>query len=161
VIESPGHAAGHVSLHDPEARVLCSGDHLLGHITPNPVLEAVPGGTSNRRHSLLEYLESLPRFVALDPAVVLPGHGPAFSDVAELVRALEGHHRARAEKVVALVGDLGTPTPYEMAMTLFPFLEGFGVMLGVSEAIGHLDVLATEGRLRQVDDDPIRFALPA
>lgn len=159
VIETAGHAAGHLSLHDPQARALCSGDHLLPRITPNPVLEP-DGDAPNRRHSLIEYLDSLPRFVDLDPAVVLPGHGPAFTDVAQLVANMRRHHEERAEKVVAVVEELGSPTPYEVGMALFPFLEGFAVTLGVSEAIGHLDALAAEGRVRQVDDDPVRFAPP-
>ncbi|MGH8998197.1 MAG: MBL fold metallo-hydrolase [Acidimicrobiia bacterium] len=157
VVETPGHAAGHLSLWDPGARVLLSGDHLLPHITPNPALEAddAPGG---RRRSLIEYLDSLPRFAALDPAVVLPGHGPAFTDVDQLIANLRRHHEERSVKVAALVAEMGSPTPYDVAMRLFPTLTGFSVMLGVSEAVGHLDLLVAEGRLRQVDEHPFRFA---
>lgn len=156
VVETPGHTASHLSLWHEESRVLFSGDHLLPHVTPNPVLEPqdeAPG----RRRSLMEYLDTLGRFTALDPGVVLPGHGSAFTDVAKLEVALRSHHAERAERVVALVAELGSPTPHDVAMKLFPFLEGFGVMLGVSEAIGHLDLLALEGRVRQVDDHPVRF----
>lgn len=158
VIETPGHAAGHISLWDPDAGVLFSGDHLLPKITPNPALE-LDEETLGWRRSLIEYLESLPRFIVLDPSVVLPGHGPAFTDVAQLVERMRSHHVDRAERVLALVAEMGSPTPYEVAMRLFPFLEGFGVLLGVSEAIGHLDLLVVEGRIRQVDGSPARFTI--
>src|SRR5215210_1137019 len=47
VIETPGHAPSHVCLHQPERRLLISGDHLLGRVslyfdeghTPDPVGE--------------------------------------------------------------------------------------------------------------------------
>ncbi|MGH7535920.1 MAG: MBL fold metallo-hydrolase [Gemmatimonadales bacterium] len=158
VIETPGHAAGHLSLWDPEASVLLSGDHLLPHITPNPVLEPDdhhPG----RRRSLIEYLDSLPRFSALAPAAILPGHGSPFTDIDALAANLRAHHQKRSERIVSMVEALGTPTPYEISLQLFPNLEGFAVMLGTSEAVGHLDLLAAEGRVRQVEDSPIRFAL--
>src|SRR3546814_13199772 len=33
---TPGHSVGHVSLYEPDERVLLSGDHLLACINPNP-----------------------------------------------------------------------------------------------------------------------------
>ncbi len=148
---TPGHATGHLSLHDAESGVLLSGDHLLPRITPNPVLEP-DAETGGRRRSLVEYLESLDRFVALDPAIVLPGHGPAFHDVGALVASMRGHHDRRADRVLDLVRELGEPTPYDLAIAMFPNLEGFGVMLGVSEAVGHLDLLVDDGAVVEGDD---------
>lgn len=154
---TPGHAAGHLSLQDVNDGVLISGDHLLGHITPNPVIEPdleLPGG---RRRSLSEYLASLDRFAAMDPQLVLPGHGEAFSDVPGLVEITRAHHADRATDVLALVEHLGTPTAFEVAVALFPQLEGFSHMLGVSEALGHLDLLEDDGRVTQVDGPTIRY----
>ena len=34
-IQTPGHSPGHLCLYDPEKKILFSGDHLLGDITPN------------------------------------------------------------------------------------------------------------------------------
>ena len=47
VVETPGHAPSHVCLHQPEQRLLISGDHLLGRVsqyfdvgyTPDPIGE--------------------------------------------------------------------------------------------------------------------------
>jgi glyoxylase-like metal-dependent hydrolase (beta-lactamase superfamily II) len=156
VMETPGHAVGHVSLWDPETGTLFSGDHLLPQITPNPFVE-VDDSPSGRRHSLIEYLDSLDRFVALDPEVGLPGHGPAFTGVPRMVERLRRHHARRADQILAEVADMGEPTPYEVSLRLFPGLEDFSVVLGISEVTGHLDLLVAEGRAVQVDSSPARF----
>jgi glyoxylase-like metal-dependent hydrolase (beta-lactamase superfamily II) len=156
VLETPGHAVGHVSLWDSGSGTLVSGDHLLPQITPNPFVE-VDDGPTGRRHSLIEYLDSLDRFAALDPAVGLPGHGPAFTGVPELVQRLRRHHARRADRILAEVIEMGEPTPYELSCRLFPGLEDFAVVLGLSEVVGHLDLLAAEGRAVQVDSHPVRF----
>lgn len=74
VVETPGHAPSHVCLHQPERRLLISGDHLLGRISlfyehgwsPDPVGE---------------FLASLDRVAALDVRLCLSGHGRTFTDV--------------------------------------------------------------------------------
>jgi len=129
----------------------------LPQITPNPFVE-VDDGPTGRRQSLIEYLDSLDRFVALDPVVGLPGHGPAFTAVPLLVEGLRRHHARRADQILAEVIELGEPTPYELSLRLFPGLEDFAVVLGLSEVTGHLDLLAAEGRAIQVDSRPVRFA---
>jgi glyoxylase-like metal-dependent hydrolase (beta-lactamase superfamily II) len=156
---TPGHSVGHVSLYDPSDRTLLSGDHLLACITPNPVLEPEPDEPDGRRRSLVEYLASLDRFVRLDPLRVLPGHGPCFRDVLTLVDETRRHHQERATEIFRIVESLGESTPYELSRALFPHLEDFTVMLGVSEAVGHLDLLEADGRIRRVSDHPQRNAI--
>ena len=114
---TPGHAPGHLSLWCDEAGFLVSGDHLLARIVPLPGLEPSSTGTGHR-HSLDEYLSSLPRFVDLDPAVVLPGHGEAFTGVDVLARRLQAHHADRCATVRAIVAELGQPTPFDVAQRL-------------------------------------------
>lgn len=73
VIETPGHAPSHVVLHQPERRLLISGDHLLGRTvlffdyghSPDPVGE---------------FCASLSRVEPLAVDLVLPGHGRTFRD---------------------------------------------------------------------------------
>ena len=73
VHETPGHAPSHVVLHQPERRLMISGDHLLGRTvlffdhghSPDPVGEFLGG---------LDEVEPL----AVD--LVLPGHGRTFRD---------------------------------------------------------------------------------
>jgi glyoxylase-like metal-dependent hydrolase (beta-lactamase superfamily II) len=154
---TPGHAAGHLSLHDDIGDALISGDHLLGHITPNPVLEPDDDVPDGRRRSLSEYLASLERFTTMDPGLVLPGHGSAFTDVPALVALTRDHHAARALDVLAIVRSLGRPTAFEVACVMFPELKGFSHMLGVSEALGHLDLLEDDGLVARIGERPIRY----
>ncbi|HEX5984614.1 MAG TPA: MBL fold metallo-hydrolase [Solirubrobacterales bacterium] len=73
VYETPGHAPSHVVLHQPERKLLISGDHLLGRTvlffdyghSPDPVGE---------------FLRSLEEVEPLDVDLVLPGHGRTFRD---------------------------------------------------------------------------------
>lgn len=152
---TPGHAAGHVSLFDGET--LLSGDHLLPRISPNPFLELAEGEVPDRRRSLLEYLASLDRFVALEPSAVLPGHGEAFSDVALWTQRVRRHHERRAREVLDLIARHPGQTAWELAQLMFPDLDGFSIMLGVSEAVGHLDLLARDGRALNDGATPERW----
>ena len=138
---TPGHAVGHLSLYDPTDRTLLSGDHLLACITPNPVLEPDTDTPHGRRRSLVEYLDSLERFCRMDPISVLPGHGPAFTDVPTLATAMRTHHGERADDILRIIETAGEPTPFDLVGHLFPQLTGFSIMLGISEIVGHLDLL--------------------
>lgn len=156
-IVSPGHAAGHLSLWDPVGDVLFSGDHLLPSITPNPLVELDEHSELGRRRSLVEYLASLDRFGDLDPRMVLPGHGPAFADVAGLIERTRAHHEQRAGVLAEHVARLGAPTAYELSRAMFPHIDGFEVMLSISEVLGHLDLLIERGEVVQTVEHPIRY----
>ena len=121
-----------------------SGDHLLARIVPLPGLEPSDTGTAHR-NSLGEYLTSLPRFVALDPTVVLPGHGEAFTGVDVLARRLVAHHADRCAAVRSVVAELGNPTPFEVTQRLLWQADGSRLLRGVADVVGHLDLLAHDG----------------
>ena len=73
VHETPGHAPSHVVLHQPERKLMISGDHLLGRTvlffdhghSPDPVGE---------------FLASLDEVEPLEVDLCLPGHGRPFRD---------------------------------------------------------------------------------
>jgi glyoxylase-like metal-dependent hydrolase (beta-lactamase superfamily II) len=73
VHETPGHAPSHVVLHQPERKLLISGDHLLG----RTVLFFDYGHTPD---PLGEFLGGLRQVEPLDIDLVLPGHGRTFRD---------------------------------------------------------------------------------
>lgn len=74
VYETPGHAPSHVVLHQPESKLMISGDHLLGRTvlffdyghSPDPVGE---------------FVSSLAEVEPLEVDLCLPGHGRPFRDV--------------------------------------------------------------------------------
>jgi glyoxylase-like metal-dependent hydrolase (beta-lactamase superfamily II) len=141
---TPGHAEGHLSLWDPAARVLFSGDHLLPRIMPVPSLG--PGDGATGRGALLEYLAGLPRFVALDPAVVLPGHGRAFTDVRVLAAWLRLRSLQRADDIAAILA-AGPATPFDVAVRLQWHPAGGRLAMGLAHVQGHLDLLEEAGRV--------------
>jgi len=126
-VVTSGHTAGHISLWDPAARVLFSGDHLLGRIIPVPSLE--DGRGAGRR-----------------PTIVLPGHGRPFTEVGALAARLRSHSLQRAEYIAAIL--LGGPsTPYEVARQLQWQPEGARLVMGIAHVQGHLDLLEEAGRV--------------
>ena len=94
VLGTPGHTSDSVCFevrHDDE-RVLLSGDTILGRGT---AVVAWPDG------DLGAYLTSLATLCAYPKVPVLPGHGPALPDCAEVARAYLDHRHARLEQVRA------------------------------------------------------------
>ena len=112
VVETPGHAPSHVCLHQPERRLLISGDHLLGRVslyfdygwTPDPVGE---------------FLSSLDAVDALDARLCLSGHGRTFTDVGAHVEANRALVAERLERVRAAVAEHGPITAYDIVPLLF------------------------------------------
>lgn len=143
-IVTAGHADGHLSLWDADARMLFSGDHLLARIIPVPSLETAPG--PGHRRSLVEYLASLSRFVALDPTVVLAGHGRAFTGVDVLAERVRSHSRQRAGDIETILR-AGPATAFQVANRLQWQPEGARLFLGLAHAQGHLDLLEDAGRV--------------
>jgi glyoxylase-like metal-dependent hydrolase (beta-lactamase superfamily II) len=111
VIETPGHAPSHVCLHQPEQRLLISGDHLLGRVsqyfdvgyTPDPVGE---------------FLRSLDAIAGLDARLALAGHARPFTD---LPGHIDANRRLVAERLDAVRDALraGPRTAYEVARAVY------------------------------------------
>jgi glyoxylase-like metal-dependent hydrolase (beta-lactamase superfamily II) len=148
-VVTPGHADGHLSLWDPAERILFSGDHLLARIIPVPSLGDNDAGT--RRRSLPEYLAGLPRFVAMDLEVVLPGHGRAFTEVDVLAERLRVHSGQRADEVAAILRD-GPATVFDVARRLQWQPAGARLVLGLAHVQGHLDLLDDAGLVIAASD---------
>ncbi|HEX2264661.1 MAG TPA: MBL fold metallo-hydrolase, partial [Solirubrobacterales bacterium] len=154
VHETPGHAPSHVVLHQPERRLLISGDHLLGRTvlffdyghSPDPVGE---------------FLTSLEAVEGLDVGLVLPGHGRTFRDpeakIAESRRqvdellgkvrdALGGGERTAFEIVAEILGPENLKTPASAWV--------------LQIVLSCLDHLAIGGEVEQIDgSDPQRWRL--
>ena len=139
VYETPGHAPSHVVLHQPDRRLLLSGDHLLGRVslyydygyTPDPVGE---------------FLHSLDVVAALPVELVLAGHGRPVRDAAGLVKA----NRAEVERRMAAVQQAaahGAGTPFELVPALFgpEVPEPMRVSWGLSEVLCYLRHLEALG----------------
>lgn len=160
VFHFPGHATGHLCFYDPEGRTFLSGDFLLPHITPNPLLEPDPANPVRRAPSLRQYLEGLDRLAGLEVRRVMPGHGKEIDNCREIVAMGREHHRARLEAVLAALRENGFLTAYELSTKLFPNLKGFEVLLGLSEVLAHLDYLEEQGKVKAEErEGVVRYSL--
>ncbi len=153
VIHTPGHTQGSVAFR--YGRHLFTGDHVLPTISPN-----IGAGELRRTGMMQRYLDALQKIAAYqtDELVALPGHGPAFSNLAERCAQLARHHHQREAKILAVLAVSERPlTIYEIAQELWSKLPGFHIMLGISEVLAHLEKSMADGRAAE-DDGVFRLA---
>jgi glyoxylase-like metal-dependent hydrolase (beta-lactamase superfamily II) len=146
-IHCPGHAPGLICFYWPEKKVLFTGDHLLKEITPNPVLNVYENKPPFRYPSLKEYLTSLEKVEKMDISLLLPAHGEEIRDAKGLIQKIFTHHNERMDRICFSLSK-GEKTPFEIAMDLFPGVPPFEVFLGISEAVGHLEILKEKRSVR-------------
>jgi glyoxylase-like metal-dependent hydrolase (beta-lactamase superfamily II) len=146
-IHCPGHSPGLICFYWPEKKILFIGDHLIKEVTPNPILNVPENRYPFHYPSLKEYLSSLEKIAKFDISLLLPGHGEEVHDVKELIRQVFTHHQERMDHILSILSD-GEKTPFEIAMDLFPGVPPFEVFLGISEALGHLEILREKERVR-------------
>src|SRR5206468_931161 len=113
----PGHSPSDTVFLDAERKILLGADHLLAHISSNPLISRLPG-SEERPQSLVVYLESLRRTRAMDLDLVLPGHGDPITDHRTLIDERFELHRRRAEKLYDLIAERSR-TAYELAQAMW------------------------------------------
>jgi glyoxylase-like metal-dependent hydrolase (beta-lactamase superfamily II) len=145
----PGHSPTDTVFHDRERRILIAADHLLGHISSNPLITRPPEGSSERPQALVTYLDSLSATREMDVELVLPGHGDPVTDHRRLIDERFALHRRRADKIHRLLAERPR-SAYEVAQALWGNIAVTQAYLTLSEVLGHVDVLLGDGRVREV-----------
>lgn len=141
----PGHSPSDVLFHDEETGFAFVGDHVLDTMNPNPLIRlSAPG--KERAKALIEFHASLRRTRELDIAVVCPGHGEPFSHHRRVIDQLLERNARRTARVRAIL-DQGPKTAFEVAQSLFPDLEPAHLYLGLSVAVGHIEMLEESGQV--------------
>ncbi len=154
----PGHSVADTLLWDAERRILIVGDHLIAHISSNPLISRPLDGSEGRTHSLIEYIESMKRTRELPAEIVLPGHGEPVTEHAALIDSRLASIDRRKEKIFRLIEEQPR-SGYELAQVIWGNVAVTQAFLTLSEVIGNADILVAEGRVREVDDgDVIRYA---
>lgn len=146
ILHTPGHTPGSCSFLREADRTVIAGDCVLKRITPNPVLSPDPIDPSKRFASLSEYLVSLARLRSFAPTLVHGGHGEPVHDFEELFNRYFRAIRERQTEVIRLVPKTGT-TAWQVAQQMFPGAGDVHRFLAVSEAVAHLDLAHTEGKI--------------
>jgi len=145
VYHTEGHAGDLLCFYQLERRILLSSDHLLRDISSNPLIEPPESPELPRPQRLLDYLAQLRRIAQLNIRIAYPGHGAPVTDVPNLVEARFAMHAQRAERLRALCAEQPR-TLYELVRALFPRLRQPEMFLALSEVLGHLDLLARDGK---------------
>ena len=150
----PGHSPSDTVFHDPDRRILISADHLLGHISSNPLITRPLDGSVERPQALVTYLDSLEKTREMDVELVLPGHGDPVTDHRALIDERFALHRRRAAKIHGLIAERSR-TGYELAQSLWGNIAVTQAFLTLSEVLGHTDLLLNAGQVREVDEDGV------
>jgi glyoxylase-like metal-dependent hydrolase (beta-lactamase superfamily II) len=146
IVHTPGHTPGSCSFIREADRTVIAGDCVLKRITPNPVLSPDPIDPSKRFPSLAEYLVSLARIRSFAPTLVYGGHGDPVHDYDELFNRYIRAIQDRQAQVIKLVSKEGA-SAWDVAFKMFPGADDVHQFLAVSEAVAHLDLAHTEGKL--------------
>jgi glyoxylase-like metal-dependent hydrolase (beta-lactamase superfamily II) len=145
----PGHSPSDTLFWDREREILIGGDHLIAHISSNPLLARPLDGSEGRPRALLDYLTSLRRTRELPVEIVLPGHGEPITDHRALIDARLAMHERRANKLYELIR--GEPkTAFQLAHELWGNVAVTQAFLTLSEVIGHMDLLIEQGRAEEI-----------
>ena len=154
VLHRPGHSPSDTVFWDAERRILLAADHLLPTISSNPLISRPLDGSSERTQALVSYMESLRRTRELPAEIVLPGHGDPVTDHVALIDERLSKTERRKQKILALVRER-PKTGHEIAQELWGNVAVTQAFLTLSEVIGHLDLLANEGLVREVEDGQV------
>ncbi|UKS63933.1 MBL fold metallo-hydrolase [Rossellomorea marisflavi] len=146
IIGTPGHAQSHLSFYREEDGTLIAGDHILAHISPNPLIEPLFNG-GGRPKPMLQYNESLDKLTKLPVSVAYTGHGEDVRDVQGLIVRRKRKQEERAASVQTMI-QARPMTAFEICKRLFPAVYKKELGLTLSETIGQLDYLEASDRIK-------------
>lgn len=146
VIETPGHAQTHIALYRAEDGLMFGGDHLLQHISANPLLEPPMNG-GERPRPQVQFNESFESLLKIPISRVFSGHGETVEKPHELIRYRLKKQEERAFEVRSFVKEKPM-TAFEACQKLFPHLYKRQMMLTISETVGQLDYLEAAGEIK-------------
>jgi glyoxylase-like metal-dependent hydrolase (beta-lactamase superfamily II) len=150
VLETPGHAQGHLSLLRGKDGVMVGGDHVIQHISSNALIEPPPIGVEERPKTLLQYRDSLQKVVRYSVKKVHPGHGVIVEDPVGLIQERLKKQEERAQRIWKMI-ERSEMTGIEICKRLFPTIYLKELGLTMSETLGHLDLLESKGKLNIID----------
>jgi glyoxylase-like metal-dependent hydrolase (beta-lactamase superfamily II) len=154
VHETPGHAPSHVVLHQPERKLMISGDHLLG----RTVLFFDHGHSPD---PIGEFLGGLDEIEPLEVDLVLPGHGRTFREPAVKIAESRRQVEELLGKTREALGE-GERTPFEIVAGLLgpENVATPGSAWALQIVLSALDHLAVLGEAEPVGGtDPRRWKL--
>jgi endoribonuclease LACTB2 len=139
VMHTPGHARGHLCLHEERTGTLISGDNIVG---LGSVLIDPPEG------NMSVYLDSLRRMRELNGlTVIFGGHGPAIANPYAKIDEYIAHRLDREERIFeAIAGGAGNPK--EIVEKVYTDVSPKAHAMAERAVLAHLEKLETDGRIK-------------
>ena len=153
-LHRPGHSPSDTVFWDEQRRILIAADHLIAHISSNPLITPPLDGSSRRTQALVAYIESMRKTREMPAEIVLSGHGEPIVDHVALIDDRLAKHERRKGRIFDLIAEQPR-TGYEIAQALWGNVAVTQAFLTLSEVIGHADLLLNEGRVREVEDGEV------
>ncbi len=149
-----GHAPDHICLYDGHHKILFSGDHILGTITPNNTTWEIPWEV--KTDYLDEYLKSLSKIEALDIELTLPGHRDIIADCYQRIKGLRAHHDNRLDNVLVVLGNksmtaaqVASQMKWDLNIKNWDEFPAAQKLFATGEALSHLSHLVCKGILQK------------
>jgi glyoxylase-like metal-dependent hydrolase (beta-lactamase superfamily II) len=158
VLHRPGHSPSDTVFYDAERSMLIGADHLIKHISSNPLLARPLGEDGEydgpRPKALISYMDSLRQTRAMELNLVLAGHGGPITDHAALIDKRFRMHERRAERIHKLI--IGEPrSAHQIAHEIWGNVAVTQAYLTLSEVLGHVDLLLRDGRVSEHEQDGV------
>ncbi|MBC8049526.1 MAG: MBL fold metallo-hydrolase [Chitinophagales bacterium] len=137
-LHTPGHAPDHLCFALPEAKVLLSGDHIMGW---NTSVVAPPEGNMG------DYFKSLEKLLPRDETVYFPGHGGRVEEPQRLVKAFIVHRRWREAEIIQCLRD-GLSTVHRIVPRIYAQLDSALHGAAALSVYAHIERLHEIGRVQ-------------
>ena len=154
VFHRPGHSPTDTIFWDDARGELIAADHLIKHISSNPLLSRPLDGREERPQALVAYLDSLRQTRELPARIVYSGHGEPIDDHVALIDERFRLHERRAQKILGLIAEQPR-TAHDIAQALWGNVAVTQAYLTLSEVLGHVDLLLNAEQVREVDRDGV------
>lgn len=160
--EVRGHAVGETifTYEDDGQNHAIVGDHVLHKITPNPLLQPPEEEGGRRPRVLPQYNRSLKKLSERDFDLFLPGHRDLIHRPIKRIGEMMDSHNRRTAEVREILEHKSPITAYEMMDEMFGDLPVTEYFPGMSESVGHLDVLEERGKADHYEESGIRLYEP-
>ena len=150
-MHTPGHARGHLCLHEDRTGTLISGDNIVG---LGSVLIDPPEG------NMSDYFESLKRMQAQpNLSVIFGGHGPAIANPQGKIDEYISHRMEREKKILEALRE-GATTPKDIVARVYTDVSPKAHPMAERAVLAHLEKLQSDGLVLQTSTETYN-AVPA
>jgi glyoxylase-like metal-dependent hydrolase (beta-lactamase superfamily II) len=152
VLHRPGHSPSDTVFWDEQRKMAFGGDHLLSHISSNPLISRPLDGSPGRTRSLVNYNASMAQTREMPIDLMLSGHGDPITDHVDLIDRRMAAQGRRLEKIEGIIA-ARPRTAHAIAEEIWGNVAVTQAFLTLSEVIGHTDILQDQGRVREREED--------